>query len=94
MTAQKAYDEALKTFCVCLGEEGHYFTALIWKSKETGTVIGPFLACVTDDVVIEVNEKGEFRNTYSSKADCYSPYYSPNIKTGNPYTPPNPKTGR
>lgn len=84
MTAKQAFEEAIKNFKVSMGKEGQYFTALIWKSPESGKTEGPFLVTMSREVVIEVNEKGEFSSTYLGKCDHYYPYYSGTIKSERP----------
>lgn len=79
MTVEAAFNEAIKTFKVSVGESGSYFTAIGWKSPESGRVTGPFLIMMEGKVAIEVNEKGEFRDTYPSKSDYYFPWFVPGI---------------
>lgn len=82
MTVQAAYNIAIKTFLVSVGESGAYFTALGWKSPESGEVTGPFLVHIHGNTAIEINEKGEYRDSYPAKADHYFPWFAPGLESG------------
>lgn len=84
MTAKAAFNEAIKTFKVSMGEEGQYFTSLYWKSPESGQIIGPFLVTMADNVVIQVSEAGVFHSVFSGRSNHYYPYYAKSVSSERP----------
>jgi hypothetical protein len=74
MTVREAYEQAAPVSKLVLGENGHTFALVGWRSPETGRESGPFLVTIDGDRAIEIERDGRFKDCYSSSADSYFPW--------------------
>ena len=84
MTVKQAFNVAIKTFKVSMGNDGQNFTALGWKSQESGNRSGPFFISIFDGVAIEVDRNGKFKSVYSERVEGYFPWYGTDIQSERP----------
>lgn len=72
MTAGEAFDIAIKDHRLTLNSE--WFAMVGWKSPESGHESGPFFVTRHGKTIVEVDRHGVYRESFSSKADCYFPW--------------------